>query len=109
MRGMVGLPSPSTVPSGQPAQKIALLLPLQGQYGASAQAIRNGFLAAYYDDKQQGKNVPNVVVLDTSMQDVRTVYQQAIAQGASIIVAETSICNTFRDYASSVDFVSVDS
>lgn len=86
MRGMVGLPSPSTVPSGQPAQKIALLLPLQGQYGASAQAIRNGFLAAYYDDKQQGKNVPNVVVLDTSMQDVRTVYQQAIAQGADFVV-----------------------
>lgn len=85
--GTHGLPLPSMGLSGasQP-QKIALLLPLQGQFGASAQAIRNGFLAAYYNDKQNNAAVPDVVVLDTSMQDVRNVYEQAVSQGANFVV-----------------------
>jgi outer membrane PBP1 activator LpoA protein len=80
---MHGLPLPSM---GAQPQKIALLLPLQGQYAASAQAIRNGFLAAYYYDKQNNSSVPDVVVLDTSMQNVRSVYDQAVAQGANFVV-----------------------
>lgn len=75
------LPSPTNQP-----KKVALLLPLQGQYAASAQAIRNGFLAAYYNQKQQNPNTPQVTVLDTSSQDVRSVYQQAINNGATFVV-----------------------
>lgn len=70
----------------QPPQKIALLLPLQGQYGASAQAIRNGFLAAYYYQKQRNPNAPTVTVVDTSTNDVRSAYSQAIAGGADFVV-----------------------
>lgn len=70
---------------GAAPQKIALLLPLQGSVAGSAQAIRNGFLAAYYTDKQNNANTPSVSVIDTSS-DVRSAYQQAVAQGASVIV-----------------------
>jgi outer membrane PBP1 activator LpoA protein len=80
--GSVGLPRPIV----QQPQKVALLLPLQGQYSGSAQAIRNGFLAAYYHDKQRNPNIPSVTVLDTSGKDVRTVYQQAVNEGATFIV-----------------------
>lgn len=75
------LPSPQNQP-----QKVALLLPLQGQYASSAQAIRNGFMAAYYNQKQKNPNAPEVSVLDTSSQDVKSVYSQAISNGATFIV-----------------------
>lgn len=72
-------------PMVEQPQRVALLLPLRGQYAASAQAIRNGFLAAYYYDKQRNPNVPSVTVIDVS-DNVQTAYQQAISGGANFIV-----------------------
>lgn len=65
---------------------IALLLPLQGGLGDQANAIRNGFFAAYYYEKSKNSNVPSVTVLDTSQQSIQQTYQQAIQQGANVIV-----------------------
>lgn len=80
----VGLPSPG-VSAAQP-QHVALLLPLQGQFGPSGQAVRNGYLAAYFADKQQNPNVPTVSVVDTSNTNIRDAYSQAISNGANFIV-----------------------
>ncbi|HVV67810.1 MAG TPA: penicillin-binding protein activator [Gammaproteobacteria bacterium] len=77
-------------PSNQKPTKIALLLPLQGSIGASGQAVRNGFLTAYYYAKQQQSNAPTVDVIDTSGGNVVGLYQQAVAQGADFIVGPLS-------------------
>jgi outer membrane PBP1 activator LpoA protein len=67
-------------------QRIALLLPLQGQHAKSAQAIRDGFFAAYYAHKEHnGKTA--ILVYDTSAHNnLSGVYEQAIADGAEFIV-----------------------
>lgn len=70
----------------QSPQKVALLLPLSGRLKSSGRAIRNGFLAAYYYDKQLKDNVPTVSIYNTNNQDIETVYRKAIQQGAQVIV-----------------------
>lgn len=72
--------------NGSQPQRVTLLLPLQGQYGASGQAIRNGFLAAYYNAKQQNPNVPSVNVVDTSSNNVRGMYEQAVGSGTNLVI-----------------------
>lgn len=73
------------VPAYKPKQ-ITLLLPLQGANGANGQAIRNGFLTAYYYAKQRQPDAPTVNVVDTSGGNVVELYQQAVAQGSDFIV-----------------------
>lgn len=75
------LPIPGT--SG-PA-KIALLLPMSGQFAGSAQTVKNGFFAAYYADKQNNANAPSVTVIDSS-KGIHSAYQQAISGGATQVV-----------------------
>lgn len=70
--------------SGQP-HKIALLLPLKGKYAEKSQAIRNGFLAAYYSDDQNKSGI-NVRVIDTSNKDIANVYNETAAAGIDMIV-----------------------
>lgn len=77
--------SGTSLPSGKPKQ-IALLLPLQGGNATSGQAIRNGFLTAYYYAKQQQADAPAVTVMDTSGADIVALYQQAVDKGADFVV-----------------------
>ena len=65
--------------------KIALLLPLSGPYSKSAIAIKNGFLAASYNKKSETKK-PEIIVLDTHQQPISNLYNQAIKEGANLIV-----------------------
>lgn len=66
-------------------KKIALMLPLQGTHGKAAQAIRDGFLAAFYANNQHNKTA--VQVYDTSGdRNLDNVYRTAIADGAEFIV-----------------------
>lgn len=66
-------------------QHIALLLPLQGPLSDSGQAVRNGFLSAYYASANQHQQT--VSFLDTTQnQNISALYQQAISQGADSIV-----------------------
>lgn len=64
---------------------IALLLPLGGEIGTSSQAIKNGFLAAFYQAHEKNPNL-SIKVFDTSGKNVKDVYQQAIQGGANIVV-----------------------
>jgi uncharacterized protein len=65
--------------------KITLLLPLNGEVGSSGQAVKNGFLAAYYYYHEQKPGL-NVNVINTSGLDVVQLYAQAVAAGSDVIV-----------------------
>ncbi len=66
---------------------IVLMLPLKGPgtLAASSQAIRNGFLAAYYHYRQERPGI-NIKVVDTTGGDVLALYQQAVAEGVEVVV-----------------------
>lgn len=67
--------------------RIALLLPLSGNFATPAKAVRDGFLAAYYH-RNTPRHAPEIRIYDTG-DDVATglkVYQHAIEDGADFIV-----------------------
>lgn len=65
--------------------KIGLLLPLTNQFKKAATAIRDGFIAAWYFDKQ-GQGESNVIIYDANSLNIMEVYQQAIADGVEYVV-----------------------
>jgi outer membrane PBP1 activator LpoA protein len=67
-------------------QHIALLLPSQGAHAESAKIVRDGFLAAYYQTKEQQPASLSVKMYDTSSQNIAAAYQQALAEHATVIV-----------------------
>lgn len=70
----------------QKINQIALLVPLTGTYGASGQAIRNGFLAAYYANKSTDTHLPAVRIINTALGNIFSAYEDAIQGGASFII-----------------------
>ena len=74
----------------QQPKKIALLLPVQGKLAKAGRAIRDGFFAAYYQAVGRSWKAPVVSVLDTSSTTIDTVYDQAIADGAELIIGPLS-------------------
>lgn len=66
------------------SQHIALLLPISGQFKEAAEAVRDGFLAAHNADERTPK--PQVKVYDVNADNVATLYQQALQQGAQAVV-----------------------
>lgn len=70
-----------------PAKHIALLLPLQGPMGPNGQAVRDGFLNAYYDSLAKTHVQQTISFYDTSSNpNTAVIYQQALSQGADIVV-----------------------
>ncbi|MBS0358376.1 MAG: penicillin-binding protein activator [Proteobacteria bacterium] len=65
------------------ANKIALLVPLNGPLSLPGKAVRDGFIAAA---KNAGKGEDKVQTYDTSTGDIKTLYQQAVQNGAEVIV-----------------------
>jgi outer membrane PBP1 activator LpoA protein len=68
-----------------PARAVALLLPFEGQFGKAAEAVRDGFMAAWFADTDT-ENRPAVMVRDTSSGDIRNVYNRAVEEGADFVV-----------------------
>lgn len=67
--------------------QIALLLPSTGPYANSAKTIRNGFLAAYYQNAQKMASQPTFKIYDTGDgSHIREAYHQAIADKTNFIV-----------------------
>lgn len=64
---------------------IALLLPMQGRLAKAGEAVRDGFFAAYYRALNEQNRAPQIRQYDTS-DDVISAYQQAIADGAELII-----------------------
>jgi len=68
-------------------RQVALLLPLSGRLAAFGTAVRDGFMAAWYEARAHGDYAPTIRLYDTSAgADVLQVYQQAIADGAGLII-----------------------
>ena len=73
--------------AGQPLQKVALLLPQEGQLASVARALRDGFLAAHYQAQQAGQNPPEVLLYDSSrMSSLDDFYRQAQTDGVQLVV-----------------------
>jgi len=69
----------------QQPQQVALLLPMQGKLAEAGEAVRDGFYAAYYEALSNGRNTPEVRQYDSSG-DAITAYQQAVADGADLVI-----------------------
>ncbi|SHL09052.1 penicillin-binding protein activator [Phytopseudomonas punonensis] len=73
--------------SSKPLEKIALLLPQEGQLASVSRALRDGFLAAHYQAQQAGEQPPQIQLYDsarlTSLDDF---YRQAKADGVQLVI-----------------------
>ena len=64
---------------------IALLLPLSGKFATAAEAVQDGFLAAYYS--RNPKTAQTIRFYDTdSRADILTLYKQAVNDGAQFVI-----------------------
>lgn len=68
-------------------QQVALLLPLSGPLAKTGEAVRDGFMAAYYQSLNKGFNVPQVHIYNSqNFDDLNTLYAQAQFDGAQWLV-----------------------
>lgn len=64
---------------------LAVLLPMSGPYGNAAKALRDGFMATYYQDNPE--NRPRLAFYDTSNSaDTWPLYREAVDAGADMII-----------------------
>ncbi len=68
----------------KPVNSVALLLPQSGDLASAADAIRNGFLAAHMQTPTSSNL--QITMYDTSTDDILELVDQAIAEGAEVIV-----------------------
>lgn len=67
--------------------QIALLLPLSGPLAKTGSAIRDGFMAAYFESLNKGFNVPTILVYDSlKTEDINSAYAQAQFDGAQWLI-----------------------
>jgi len=67
---------------------IALLLPESGRFSQAAQAIKEGFMAAY--NQNQSDLQPSLQFYDSSIYNSADLYHQAISEGAELIIGPLS-------------------
>lgn len=74
----------------QPPTKVALLLPQSGPFADAAEAVRDGFMAAWFTDAPN-PNRPEIIVRDSARQaDVALAYASALTDGAQFVVGPLS-------------------
>ncbi|MGH6635357.1 MAG: penicillin-binding protein activator [Gammaproteobacteria bacterium] len=66
-------------------RQVAVLLPLEGRFAPAAAAIRDGVIAAWYDDAQEA-NRPLLKFYDADVKDIASIYQRAVAEGAEFVI-----------------------
>jgi uncharacterized protein len=64
--------------------RVALLLPLDGRQRATAEAVRDGFLAAHFAQSNVPEQ-PEVIIYDTSNNPIAA-YEKALRDGADFVV-----------------------
>ncbi|MBR9909087.1 MAG: ABC transporter substrate-binding protein [Gammaproteobacteria bacterium] len=74
-------------------QRVALLLPQQGRLEKAGNAVRDGFLAAYYQSRLQHSKVPLIKTYDSSQGDILATYQQAVDEGAELVIGPLDKAN----------------
>lgn len=68
-----------------PPKHVALLLPFEGQFAKAADAVRDGFLAAWFADEDNPER-PVVSIRDANAANVQTVYEHVVEAGADFVV-----------------------
>ena len=71
-------------------KNIALLLPLEGKLAKAGESIRDGFLAAYYNNQQSLGTPPAIQLYDTSSKNIHTTYDLAVKNGADLVIGPLS-------------------
>jgi len=68
-------------------RKIALLLPSSGRLARATAALRDGFMAAYYNDLNAGLSPPQIIVIDTnSSQSMSEIYAKIQNYGVDLVI-----------------------
>ncbi len=67
-------------------RKISIMLPSRGKYARAGKAIRDGFMAAYYQAKDKGQSTPQLELVDSSQGDIVQLYQQAVQSGSELVI-----------------------
>lgn len=71
----------------RPLQRVALLLPSQDRNQAVVNAMRNGFLARYYQSREAGHDVPELRFFDSSqISSLGDLYQQLQQEQIDLLV-----------------------
>ena len=70
----------------EPPKQVALLLPLTGKLAGFGEAVRDGFFAAYYAAQRRGERLSDVRVYDSDSAGIVQLYQQAVADGAGVVI-----------------------
>ncbi|MGE5626339.1 MAG: penicillin-binding protein activator [Bacillota bacterium] len=67
--------------------RLAVLLPLSGNYQSPADAVRDGLFAAYYQVASSG-SAPSITLYDsgTTAASAQAAYQKAVTDGASMVI-----------------------
>ncbi|HEC30088.1 MAG TPA: hypothetical protein ENI65_10935 [Gammaproteobacteria bacterium] len=68
-------------------EKLALIIPLSGKLAKPAMAIRDGFLAAYYQNRTNRARI-RIKIYDTSLpgRSIESLYRQAVRDGAEFVI-----------------------
>ena len=76
---------------------VAVLLPLTGRFGSSANAILEGIVAAYYDTPREERTTLRVYDTGEQADASWTQYEKAVEAGASLVIGplERSAVNRF--------------
>jgi outer membrane PBP1 activator LpoA protein len=94
-----GHPANAPLPGGleyisgasQPSGKVALLLPLSGRLAPAGKAVRDGFLASYYQSRSKGPSLGEILIMDSDRYaSALEGYSEAVLQGAELVVGPLS-------------------
>lgn len=70
-----------------PSAKLALLLPLSGRLAPAGKAVRDGFLASYYQARRAGTAPAELIVLDSDRYNSALEgYAEAVREGAEMVI-----------------------
>ena len=78
------------------AEKIAILLPLSGNLAKAGRSIRDGIIAASYEDLQHQIKTPELIIFDTHDREINQLADLAIQQGAQLIIGPLKKNNVSR-------------
>lgn len=67
-------------------EKLVLAVPLQGALASAGKAIRDGFLAAYYQDETTDRSTTDIRVIDTSTHPFADLYQELSNEDIDLVV-----------------------
>lgn len=77
-------------------EHIALILPQSGSLSDPGQAVMDGFLAGYFNAKNQGQDVPKLSFYDENSNNIRSVISEALENGADFIIGPLTRDQVYR-------------